>query len=318
MNDLRLFTWDDLEPLAELGRTCVEADKEGVAPTVEQLRASCAVPGMEAERFVYVLPDGEGGLAASCTALPMPGHVLDSLHIQMSVHPSRREGSLQTELLRYVEARGRENHIPSGRPAAFLVTLKADDAERVQFYEANGYRPARWFLELERDLTQPIGAVETPPGLRIRTVDREGDVEALHTAITDAFRDHWNPPNITLEQARYWVSLPQFKPELVLLALDASGEAAGACINSLREEYNRQHDAQEGAVETLGVRRPYRRRGLARALLMQSLHLLKEAGMTKASLGVDADSLTGATKLYASVGFVERKRIIEYHKSVDG
>jgi len=54
--------------------------------------------------------------------------------------------------------------------------------------------------------------------------------------------------------------------------------------------------------------------GLGRALLLAGLHVLKEAGMESATLGVDAESLTGATRLYESVGFVEHKRYILYRR----
>ena len=36
--------------------------------------------------------------------------------------------------------------------------------------------------------------------------------------------------------------------------------------------------------------------------------------MESASLGVDAESLTGATRLYESVGFVEHKRFVLYRR----
>jgi hypothetical protein len=38
--------------------------------------------------------------------------------------------------------------------------------------------------------------------------------------------------------------------------------------------------------------------------------------MGTAVLGADAESLTGATRLYESVGFVERKRVILYRRPV--
>ena len=70
-------------------------------------------------------------------------------------------------------------------------------------------------------------------------------------------------------------------------------------------------------MNTLGVRRPFRRSGLGRALLTQSLLLLKGEGLTKAVLHVDADSPTGATRLYEAVGFTERKRSAVYQKPLE-
>ena len=92
----------------------------------------------------------------------------------------------------------------------------------------------------------------------------------------------------------------------------AGEEIAGLCLCDVNEEHIARIGRQEGWVDILGVRRPYRRRGLGRALLLAGLHVLKEAGMESTTLGVDAESLTGATRLYESVGFVERKRFVLY------
>jgi len=120
-------------------------------------------------------------------------------------------------------------------------------------------------------------------------------------------------------------------------------EIAGLCLCDVNKEHIARIGRQEGWVDILGVRRAYRHRGLGRALLLAGLHALKEAGMESATplvlrhlsytlgpeaqgfratrtgpkdsgLGVDADSLTGATRLYESVGFAERRRYILYRR----
>ena len=61
-------------------------------------------------------------------------------------------------------------------------------------------------------------------------------------------------------------------------------------------------DPGEGWVGVLGVRRPWRRRGLATALLYASFREIRSRGKPMAKLGVDAANPTGATRLYESVG----------------
>jgi mycothiol synthase len=51
------------------------------------------------------------------------------------------------------------------------------------------------------------------------------------------------------------------------------------------------------------VRRPWRRRGLARAMLARSMKLHKEQGMTQTGLGVDTQNPSGALQLYESMGY---------------
>ena len=93
-------------------------------------------------------------------------------------------------------------------------------------------------------------------------------------------------------------------------------DPAGLCAGSIRTQYNEKNGTREGMVEALGVRRAYRKRGLGRALLMRTVRLLAGQGMTSAVLDVDADSPTGATRLYESVGFAERKRSVIMHKTL--
>ena len=84
----------------------------------------------------------------------------------------------------------------------------------------------------------------------------------------------------------------------------AGEEIAGLCLCDVNEEHIARIGRKEGWVDILGVRRPYRRQGLGRALLLAGLHVLKEAEMESAMLGVDADSLTGVppacTRAWAS------------------
>ncbi|WP_371357296.1 GNAT family N-acetyltransferase [Hydrocoleum sp. CS-953] len=53
----------------------------------------------------------------------------------------------------------------------------------------------------------------------------------------------------------------------------------------------------------LGTRRGFRKRGLGKAMLLSGMQRLRDVGMDKALLGVDAENPSGATRLYESVGF---------------
>ncbi len=61
-------------------------------------------------------------------------------------------------------------------------------------------------------------------------------------------------------------------------------------------------DPDLGWVDILAVRRPWRRRGLALALLLHSFHELRARGRPRVGLGVDAENLTGAVRLYERAG----------------
>ena len=78
----------------------------------------------------------------------------------------------------------------------------------------------------------------------------------------------------------------------------------GICLGRTHESA----DPDMGWISVLGVRRPWRRRGLALALLQHSFREFRARGRLRAGLGVDADSETGAVELYARAGMREVRR----------
>ena len=73
---------------------------------------------------------------------------------------------------------------------------------------------------------------------------------------------------------------------------------------------------EEGWVYVLCVRRPYRKQGLGQALLLVGMDILQQEGIEWAMLGVDTENLTGALRLYESVGFRPTKKFAAFHKLV--
>jgi mycothiol synthase len=316
MQNLRAFQWEDLDSVIALLEACEPVDRNGSIPTPESLRHSMSIPGYDVKDFVLVLPSADGGLIAFCAGVPIPGSETVSYHIDVTIHPGHRQGTLAEDLLRHLESGARAWCAREGRAANLHVSVRAHQAYRMQLFERSGYQPVRWFLQLERDLTVPIPEMPTPEGFILRPPVPAEDAHALYIALTDSFQDHWNPVNLTQEQVMHLIQGPHFRPELNLLAFAADGEPAGLCLSGIREDYNRQNNTREGMVETLGVRRPYRHLGLARALLTRALHLLRDAGMTMAVLDVDSENPTGATRLYTGVGFTERRRTVVLQKAV--
>jgi ribosomal protein S18 acetylase RimI-like enzyme len=104
---------------------------------------------------------------------------------------------------------------------------------------------------------------------------------------------------------------PQFDPELWLLAED-DGEIAGISLC----QRQRSADPALGWVQTLGVRPPWRRRGLATALLQHSFAELQRRGARRAGLGVDAENPTGAVRLYERAGMHVDRRNDTWEKPV--
>jgi ribosomal protein S18 acetylase RimI-like enzyme len=71
---------------------------------------------------------------------------------------------------------------------------------------------------------------------------------------------------------------------------------------------NAQLGIRRGWLDHVSVRRPWRGRGLAKALCAESFRVLRSRGIDEAWLGVDAANPTGALGLYESLGFVVVRR----------
>ena len=98
------------------------------------------------------------------------------------------------------------------------------------------------------------------------------------------------------------MEFPWRDPSLWRVAWDGD-RVAGQVRSYIDEQENAEFGRRRGYTEFISVRRPYRRRGLARALLVQSLEAVRDRGMEEAALGVLTENLHGAFRLYESVGF---------------
>jgi len=170
---------------------------------------------------------------------------------------------------------------------------------------ALSYAPVCYYFEMQRPLGDDLPKALLPTGLALRPPLPE-HYRAIWEAGEECFRDQRDHVAPTEESYRAWVATPDLDPSLWLVAWDGD-QVAGAAINVVHEE-------AWGETDDLFVRRPWRNRGLGRALLVGSLHLFKARGVTTAGLGVDAENLSGALRLYESVGFRPYQRVASYRK----
>ncbi|MFC2077975.1 GNAT family N-acetyltransferase [Candidatus Bipolaricaulota bacterium] len=194
--------------------------------------------------------------------------------------------------------------------ARVVLTQSAFEADRAgnQRLLAAGMKPIRTFLRLQIEMTEPPEPPEWPHGISVRTfVPGQDDVPALEVARA-VFRDHWGhvetPFEDDLADWRQWIYEDEdFDVDLWFLAIDG-GEIIGFCqcypVGG--------DDPRIGLIDELGVKRSHRGRGVATALLRHAFGVFFRRGKTIVDLGVDAESLTGATRLYEKVGMkLDRK-----------
>jgi mycothiol synthase len=313
LNNIRPYQRTDLQAYYNLLVACEETDKVGAAPSVEGMDHMLSLPGIEGEKTVHLL-DGPEGLVAAVSGVKRDTHDRAVFWASIAVHPAYRTDALYDSLLAFLEEKARTTE----GVTALQSEVSSRKPELERSYQRNGYKAVRYFLDFVRDLTLPIEEFPDPPGITIRTLDPEKDIPEFHAVLVDSFKDHWDPIAFTLEQTMHLLKRPGARPDLAFMAFDENGVCAGSTDCGIRDEFNKANGKAEGHVAVLGVRREFRRRGVARALLTRGLMGLRDAGMDSASLEVDADSPTGANKLYASVGFTERSRATVYEKVFEG
>jgi ribosomal protein S18 acetylase RimI-like enzyme len=206
-------------------------------------------------------------------------------------------------IFEWAEERGRE------KGSRLISGSWSSNEELLRELERRGYALVRYSHRMAIDLGGPTPEPAWPEGIEVRSF-QPGDGRAFYEAQQESFADSWEPVEETFEEWSHWLlERPSFDPGLWFLALDGD-EAAGFAIC-----HPRSGDLETGSIRLLGVRRPWRRRGLGRALLLYAFGELRRRGFRRAGLGVDAESLTGAHKLYESAGMHVEARFDIYEKA---
>jgi GNAT superfamily N-acetyltransferase len=233
------------------------------------------------------------------------------------VDPAWRRRRIGTQLLGWARTRIDELSASQDvdRPRVAGCWAAAADLGADRLYRTEGYEPARWFFHMNRDLSQPIHVSPMPEGLEVRPVTAD-DARRLFLADNEAFRDHWGGIDSSDAAFQRWISEDDWDPALWVVAFEGD-EIAGASINAIYRKANADMGVLHGWLDSVFTRRPWRRRGLARALVARSLVLLKEQGMAEGILGVDADNENGALGVYTDNGFVVTERFTAYRRTLE-
>ena len=235
------------------------------------------------------------------------------------VHPDWRRQRVGTAILRHNEGHlgelAAEHAVETPRVYSGYAEERRPGA--IALLESNGYRPVRWFFDMLRPNLDAIDVPAMPDGLELRPVAGREQLRRLFDADTEAFRDHWGRlRDVSDEHFEQWLADPDYDPGLMVVAWEGD-EIAGAVVNVILATENEELGHQRGLLDSVFTRRPWRGRGLASALVGRSLAVLRDHGMTSATLGVDADNPNGALRLYEKAGFAVDVRSTGYRKPME-
>ena len=237
--------------------------------------------------------------------------------IEIWTRPEVRRRGHGRRLLAWAEARARQSIADGsgGSPALphFLSGgVDRSKPEQIRFAEKAGYEPVRYGFVMRRRLDEPIPELSLPAGLELRPVMPEQH-RAIWEADTEAFEDHFEAAVRDEADFSQFYDHPDVDTALWQVAWDGD-EVAGSVVNGIYPYENAELGLDIGWLDHVSVRRPWRRRGLAGALIARSLAVLRDRGMTLGALGVDADNPTGALGLYERLGFTPHQTWVTYRK----
>ncbi len=177
-----------------------------------------------------------------------------------------------------------------------------------------GFEPITYMAEMVRPSVDNLPEHPLPDGVEIRAV-REGDVRAIWEADVEAFRDHWGYVEPTEASYERFLAHPSNDPTLWKIAWDDEG-VAGQVKSFIDAAQNEEHGLRRGWTEAISTSRRWRRRGLAKALIVESIRELASHGMTDVALGVHTENPNGAFDLYAGLGYEVVATWTTYRKSL--
>jgi mycothiol synthase len=284
----------------------------------ESIRNEWETPGVDPARDIRLVfaPNGDlaGHIEVWTNAVPP---VRPELWAR--VDPEYQGMGIATWLMQWAEGRALEAlpRVPDELRFVTRVGVYRQDEKARKLFENMGYRYVRSLYHMLIEMDAPAPEPQFPVGITIRTYHPETDSEVVYRADTDAFRDHFGFVDEPFEKGlkkwkRRWEQ-GNCDPSLMFIAIDGpSGEIAA--VNLCRPiSY---YDSERGWVGSIGVRRPWRKRGLGLALLRHAFNEFYRRGKHKVGLGVDAQNLTGALRLYESAGMHVDQAFDRYEKEL--
>lgn len=284
----------DLNAVVDLLNACDAAEMGGPDTTAQDIEGDWALDGFDLGSDAWVALADDGRLVGYAYT----GDQLRTgdLEADFWVHPERDEPGLAGRLLSLAERRASElaRARGYGHEAALSIFCITANGAKGRLLRQRGFAPARTVYRMAADLETEVPRTLPPEGIDIRAFRLKEDGRLLHATMQEAFADDFWRSNEPFEawQTRL-VGRGDFDPGLWFIAWDGE-QAAGGLV---------AYDHGDlGWIKGLGVRRPWRCRGIGSALLTHAFAELARRGQRRVELGVDAEGATQPLRVYERAG----------------
>jgi GNAT superfamily N-acetyltransferase len=309
----------DWARLAELMRVVAIADQDDEIPSAENLRIGWAArPNFEMGRDVlFAEVDGQLVGEADGTLSIRDGYAVH--HLWGRVHPDWRRRGIGRAMFRWNERRTRDRAAREPQfagPGAVIGGFASEFEPGARaIFESEGFEAFRYAFTMIHRHVRDAEPITMPDGLEIRPVTPDQH-RRIFEADDEAFQDHFEHRPGTEEDFIATFSQPDVDTSLWKVGWDGD-QVAGGIVTTIWKSENEALGVNRAWLESVFTRRPWRRRGLARALIGATLVELRKRGIDEALLGVDAENPTGALALYEGLGFEVKVRTKRYRKPLE-
>jgi mycothiol synthase len=196
--------------------------------------------------------------------------------------------------------------LPAGETSTLDASCRDDFKERLDFLIQHGFHQTEVVtVHMKRDLSKPISGFKLPPRFQIRPVKGMEEAEAIASTHRAAFGTEY----MTTENRLVIMNTSEYDPALDLVVVAPDATVAAYCTCSVNEQ------EKEGWTDPVATHPNYQRLGLAKALLLKGMQMLKERGMAFAHLGTSGDNIA-MQKSAESVGFFLEHKVIWFEKKI--
>jgi mycothiol synthase len=303
----------DITNLVKLNEATGQLDDDTLVSDLQNLFNS---PNVDQARDLRLWKDSTGKLIGFGQLLISQQKDEISSYLYFDVHPTCYGKTIETEILQWSEQRmleiGKNRNLPIQ-----LHTYSSDDKIlRRVLLERQNFKVERSFLTMACSLNQDFPYSSLPSGFKLKQVSWKKDSEAWVELFNESFSKHWNHQDLTVATARDWLKNPSYLPELNLTAVAPDGTLAAFCLGYINYQENARSGRKECWIKLLGTGLNFRKLGLGKAMLLAVIKQLKAMGIEQVKLGVDAQNLTSAIRLYQSVGFQAVNTWLSYCKQI--
>ena len=313
----------DIDGIWQLDRAIGRADHPNYLRTREEVSDAFGFSHFHPELDSLVGLDAHGRIVAYGWVVFPPGQVtLVRSFLPGGVHPQLRGREIGRALLDWQLGRAKQQLASSTKALPGWIQAFTDERapQNARLYERGGLKLTRYFLSLERVLTEPIRSFDLASGIRIAQYTPDMSA-AVHVARDKAFMDHWSSQPISGEGWASFVGSEVFRPELSFVAFgpgsdgpgsDGRERVVGFTMTTVNEDDWESQGFSGSYIDLVGVLSGWRGKHIAQALLAAQMKASRALGHERVTLDVDSDSPTGALGLYTGMGFHPTNRDLAF------